>query len=283
MVHCASLLHDDVVDEGFTRRGKPTANAHFGNAAAVLCGDVLMSQALDLLADKHPAAVPAAARTIRELSHSALLEQDFRYRCHAQRKDWENIAERKTGSLLGFCLAGLYDAEHQQTCFDLGYTLGQFFQLCDDLKDFQTSGTGKPALQDIKNGNLNWVLLHAAERNPLFRKGLQQLWREPRTTSDCLSFLKVGTYKCPSKKVTKWRVDSKSGSPYRAKISFHQKPTTHYKAGWIQSSQKHSGLRIQKRIQRCRCNRLKSSFAVRRNIRMARKTFSPDLRILETR
>ena len=47
-------------------------------------------------------------------------------------------------------------------------------------------------------------------------------------------FLKVGTYKCPSKKVTKWRVDSKSGSPYRAKISFHQKPTTHYKAGWIQ-------------------------------------------------
>ena len=147
-----------------------------------------MSQALDLLADKHPAAVPAAARTIRELSHSALLEQDFRYRCHAQRKDWENIAERKTGSLLGFCLAGLYDAEHQQTCFDLGYTLGQFFQLCDDLKDFQTSGTGKPALQDIKNGNLNWVLLHAAERNPLFRKGLQQLWREPRTTSDCLSF-----------------------------------------------------------------------------------------------
>ena len=53
MVHCASLLHDDVVDEGFTRRGKPTANAHFGNAAAVLCGDVLMSQALDLLADKH--------------------------------------------------------------------------------------------------------------------------------------------------------------------------------------------------------------------------------------
>ena len=52
--------------------GKPTANAHFGNAAAVLCGDVLMSQALDLLADKHPAAIPAAARTIRELSHSAL-------------------------------------------------------------------------------------------------------------------------------------------------------------------------------------------------------------------
>jgi geranylgeranyl pyrophosphate synthase len=188
MVHCASLLHDDVVDEGFTRRGQPTANAQYGNAAAVLCGDVLMSSALELLAQKHPIAISAAARTIKELSHSALLEQDLRYRFHAQPQDWVGIAEKKTGSLLGFCLAGLHETKQTSTCFELGYTLGQFFQLCDDLKDFQTSGTGKPALQDLKNGNLNWVLLQAAERNPLFRKGLQQLWREPRTTHDYVSF-----------------------------------------------------------------------------------------------
>ena len=188
MVHCASLLHDDVVDEGFTRRGQPTANAQYGNAAAVLCGDVLMSSALELLAQKHPIAISAAARTIKELSHSALLEQDLRYRFHAQPQDWVGIAEKKTGSLLGFCLAGLHEAKQAATCFDLGYTLGQFFQLCDDLKDFQSSGTGKPALQDLKNGNLNWVLLQAAERNPLFRKGLQRLWREPRTTHDYVTF-----------------------------------------------------------------------------------------------
>ena len=188
MVHCASLLHDDVVDEGFTRRGQPTANAQYGNAAAILCGDVLMSRSLEMLAQDYPEAISAAARTIQELAHSALLEQDFRYRCHAQRKDWIGIAEKKTGSLLGFCLAGLHAPEHTSECFQLGYTLGQFFQLCDDLKDFQTTGTGKPALQDLKNGNLNWVLLHAAEMNPLFRKGLQQLWREPRTTHDCVSF-----------------------------------------------------------------------------------------------
>ena len=188
MVHCASLLHDDVVDEGFTRRGQPTANAQYGNAAAVLCGDVLMSNALELLAQKHPMAIGAAARTIKELSHSALLEQDLRYRFHAQPQDWVGIAEKKTGSLLGFCLAGLHEPKHTSICFELGYSLGQFFQLCDDLKDFQTKGTGKPALQDLKNGNLNWVLLQAAQRNPLFRKGLQQLWRGPRTTLDYVSF-----------------------------------------------------------------------------------------------
>ena len=188
MVHCASLLHDDVVDEGFTRRGQPTANAKYGNGAAVLCGDVLMANALQLLAQHHPAAIGPAARTIQELSLSALAEQDFRYRGHAQPADWASIAERKTGSLLGFCLAGLHDAQHEEVCFEIGYTLGRFFQLCDDLKDFQISGTGKPALQDLKNGNINWLLLHASERNLLFRKALHQLWRSSPAAHECVAF-----------------------------------------------------------------------------------------------
>ena len=187
MVHCASLLHDDVVDEGFTRRGQPTANAKYGNGAAVLCGDVLMANALQLFGEAPPGSHWASGT-----HHSRTFAQrfggtGFRYRGHARPADWASIAERKTGSLLGFCLAGLRRAA-RRSLFRIGYTLGRFFQLCDDLKDFQISGTGKPALQDLKNGNINWLLLHASERNPLFRKALHQLWRSSPAAHECVAF-----------------------------------------------------------------------------------------------
>ena len=188
MMHCASLLHDDVIDEGFSRRGNPTANALHGNVAAVLCGDVLMARAMTLLSERAPNAIPHAAKTIAELSNSALMEQDLRYRSDVSLGDWHTVAEQKTGSLLGFCLSSLLPAHQTSKAFELGYLLGQFFQLCDDLKDFHSTGTGKPPYQDLNNGNLNWVTLTLAEQSPGFRHELQQFWSSTKSLKEGTSF-----------------------------------------------------------------------------------------------
>ena len=141
MMHCASLLHDDVIDEGFSRRGNPTANALHGNVAAVLCGDVLMARAMTLLADQAPKAIPHAAKTIAELSNSALMEQDLRYRSDVAMCDWRTVAEQKTGSLLGFCLSSLLPRQQTQKAFELGYR-GNFFSCAMTLKIFTIQAQG---------------------------------------------------------------------------------------------------------------------------------------------
>ncbi|MBL90401.1 MAG: hypothetical protein CMH56_01125 [Myxococcales bacterium] len=188
MMHCASLLHDDVIDEGFSRRGNPTANALHGNVAAVLCGDVLMAQAMTLLSEQAPKAIPHAAKTIAELSNSALMEQDLRYRSDVAMCDWRTVAEQKTGSLLGFCLSSLLPPQQTQQAFELGYLLGQFFQLCDDLKDFHDTGTGKPPYQDLNNGNPNWVTLTLAEQSTGFRQELRHFWASTKSLQEGTSF-----------------------------------------------------------------------------------------------
>lgn len=188
MMHCASLLHDDVIDDGFSRRGNPTANALHGNVAAVLCGDVLMARAMSLLSERLPNAIPNAAKTIAELSNSALKEQDLRYRSDVTMSDWHMVAEQKTGSLLGFCLSSLLPTHRTPKAFELGYLLGQFFQLCDDLKDFHDTGTGKPPYQDLSNGNPNWVTLTLGEQSPGFRQELQQFWASSKSLKDGAAF-----------------------------------------------------------------------------------------------
>ena len=184
MIHCATLLHDDVIDHGLVRRNKPTANALYGNANAVLSGDVLLARSLEILLQHRPNAISNAIHAISDLALSAQNENMLLGTTYTTFNEWTDIAQRKTGSLIGFCLAGLYAPARREELFQLGYDLGVFFQLCDDIKDFQPSVSGKPSLQDLRNGNPNWILIHALQDNKQLQAALEQFWTTDRTTAE---------------------------------------------------------------------------------------------------
>ena len=184
MIHCATLLHDDVIDHGLIRRNKPTANALYGNANAVLSGDVLLARSLEILLEHRPQAISNAIHAISDLAVSAQNENMLLGKVSTGFHEWKDIAKRKTGSLIGFCLAGLYPAEKRKELFQLGYDLGVFFQLCDDIKDFQPSVSGKPSLQDLRNGNPNWVIIHSLQKNIRLQDRLEKFWSTDQSSSD---------------------------------------------------------------------------------------------------
>ena len=103
MIHCATLLHDDVIDHGLIRRNKPTANALYGNANAVLSGDVLLARSLEILLEHRPKAISNAIHAISDLAMSAQNENMLLGTIDTNFHAWKDIAQRKTGSLIGFC------------------------------------------------------------------------------------------------------------------------------------------------------------------------------------
>ncbi|MGC4120746.1 MAG: polyprenyl synthetase family protein [Myxococcales bacterium] len=181
LIHGASLLHDDVVDEASVRRRRPTANARWGNAVAVLAGDWLLSNAFALLR-AHPRPVTTGAiEVVGQMSNAAALELEVRGRLDLPLAQWRSIAEGKTGALFAWCgrsAAQLAGREDLQRAFDtFGLRLGVAFQLADDLKDL-AGGEGKDRFADLKNKNPSVPILWAAQRSEPLRRRLEALWSQ---------------------------------------------------------------------------------------------------------
>ena len=184
LIHTASLLHDDVVDEGTLRRGLPTANARFGNAPAVLAGDWVLARALGAL-QAYPAALTTyAVELVAEMSIGAIAEVECRGNPRLTVAEWEWLAERKCGLLFGFAarsaalIAGRPDlAPGLHEAFT---ALGVAFQRADDLKDVLDAGAGKDRFADLKNRNPSWALATGAEASPDFAARLAAAWAQPR-------------------------------------------------------------------------------------------------------
>lgn len=179
LIHGASLLHDDVVDDATVRRRRPTANARFGNAVAVLAGDWLLSSAFALLLP-HPRAITTEAiEVVGEMSRAAAEELEVRGRVDLGLGDWRALAEGKTGALFAWCgraaarLAGREDLIGPFGCF--GRRLGVAFQLADDLKDL-FGGDGKDRFADLRNRNPSMPLLWAAATSVEARTRLAAAW-----------------------------------------------------------------------------------------------------------
>jgi octaprenyl-diphosphate synthase len=131
LIHAASLLHDDVVDEADERRGLPSANALFGNAAAVLAGDHVLATAL--LALKFDLRrMSAAVDVVERMSRAAVREIEIRDSDAGERELIE-VAQGKTAALFGLCgtLVSLDDDRYRRA----GEALGLAFQIADDLAD----------------------------------------------------------------------------------------------------------------------------------------------------
>src|SRR5207248_424193 len=104
LVHSATLLHDDVIDDGLTRRGQPAPRVAYGNAVSVLSGDWLLAASLELtLRSRVPAAMPALVRTLRTLVEGEARQLALRGRTDFSAEDALFVAAKKTGSLFAFC------------------------------------------------------------------------------------------------------------------------------------------------------------------------------------
>lgn len=194
LVHSATLLHDDVIDAGDLRRGKPTARVLYGNAASVFAGDWLLVRALmhvqaagvDGLTDR-------LLEVIDEMIEAESVQLEQRGTLRADRDVYFHIIEGKTASLFRWAMlaggrAGGLDWATCEALGRYGNELGMAFQIVDDALDLADSGTtGKSALTDLKEGKLTYPLLVGAERDPELRRDLEQLSRAETEIDDSLA------------------------------------------------------------------------------------------------
>lgn len=168
-MHTATLLHDDVVDTGTVRRGKPSANVVFGNSVSVLVGDFLFARASQLMTEDGDLDVLGIyARTLVYLSEGEVLQLMRTRDPGITEKEHLAVVFCKTASLIaaaaetGAVLAGA-DRATRKAMSGFGKSVGIAFQLVDDILDF--TGTekslGKRPLQDLREGKVTLPLLHA--------------------------------------------------------------------------------------------------------------------------
>jgi octaprenyl-diphosphate synthase len=183
LIHTASLLHDDIVDEGKVRRGQPTVNARWGNLVAVLTGDLMLSLAISVLKPYPREITNEAVDMVVHMTRAAMMEVEARGRLDLGLSFWHEIAEGKTATVFAFCgracahLAGNTLALEQFS--KCGEHLGVAFQLTDDLKDLQGSEAGKERFADIRNGNPSYPVWYLMEQHPEIRAEWEEYWQAP--------------------------------------------------------------------------------------------------------
>jgi len=168
MIHMATLIHDDVIDQTFVRRGKPTANALYGNLATVLSGDFILARAMRALAlDGDLRVIQKVAHITTDMSEGEVAEVFLRHRLDISEAEYLEIIRRKTAEFLaGCCQIGGYlvDANEAtlQTLEQFGREVGIAFQIVDDLLDYVGDPrlTGKPNGTDFREGFATLPLLH---------------------------------------------------------------------------------------------------------------------------
>jgi octaprenyl-diphosphate synthase len=172
MVHLATLVHDDVMDEAQIRRGTPTLAAKWGNEIAVLFGDCLFAQALKLASSyPTPEVCRAVALATNTVCSGEILQTQQRGKFVAARRDYFRVIEMKTGELftLSCDLAAFLSGaamEQRAALREFGAAVGTAYQVYDDCVDlFGTeAGAGKSLGTDLAKGKLTWPILLAWER-----------------------------------------------------------------------------------------------------------------------
>jgi octaprenyl-diphosphate synthase len=167
LLHTATLVHDDVVDDSYERRGFFSINALWKNKIAVLVGDYLLSQGLLLaLKNNEFRLLQIVTEAVKEMSEGELLQMEKARRLDIEEDVYYDIIRAKTASLIAAaCCAGAASTtdneEDIQRMKQFGEKIGIAFQIRDDLFDFGTDDVGKPLGIDIKEKKLTLPLIYA--------------------------------------------------------------------------------------------------------------------------
>jgi octaprenyl-diphosphate synthase len=172
LLHTATLVHDDVVDESYQRRSFFSINALWKNKIAVLVGDFLLSKGLLLsIKNKDHDLLEIVSTAVQEMSEGELLQLERARFMSATEEDYFNIIRKKTASLIASCCqigaaSTSNDPQHIEQMRLFGENIGLAFQIRDDLFDFGENKSGKPAGLDIKEKKLTLPIIHAFKTAP---------------------------------------------------------------------------------------------------------------------
>jgi octaprenyl-diphosphate synthase len=170
ILHTATLVHDDVVDESYERRGFFSINAVWKSKVAVLLGDYLLAKGLMLaIQNKEYELLNLVTDAVKEMSEGELMQIRNSRRIHVTQEEYFEIIRKKTATLISCCSScgaksvGMND-EMVQDMKEFGEFLGIAFQIKDDLLDYQINSiTGKPVGNDLKDNKLTLPLIYALE------------------------------------------------------------------------------------------------------------------------
>lgn len=167
LLHTATLVHDDVVDESMERRGYFSLNALWKNKISVLVGDYLLSRGLLLsIENKEFRMLEIVSRAVREMSEGELLQIEKARRLDIREDIYYDIIQKKTASLIAAaCAAGAASARQDEDTIEkvrcFGEALGIAFQIRDDLFDFGDGDAGKPQGNDLQEKKMTLPLIYA--------------------------------------------------------------------------------------------------------------------------
>ena len=202
LVHTASLVHDDVVDESYERRGFFSINALWKNKIAVLVGDYFLARGLSIaLETKQYRTLEISSNAVQALAEGELLQIEKARRLDIDEAIYFEVIRQKTASLIAAsCAAGAASAspddERVKLMHAFGEKIGIAFQIRDDLFDFGTENVGKPLGIDIKEKKMTLPLIHAlnragrADRRRMIRS-IKKYSNDPQRVAEVLDFVRA--------------------------------------------------------------------------------------------
>ena len=171
MVHLATLIHDDIVDNALTRRGNPTVNALWGDNIAILLGDYYFAKTAGLIADINDNRIDRLfSDTVATVCEGTIMEMMTAGRIDLATKSYFEKISHKTACLIAACCKGgaiVSQASHEEIdlLYEYGMNLGIAFQIIDDILDYteDQETIGKPAGNDLRQGMVTLPLIYALQ------------------------------------------------------------------------------------------------------------------------
>ncbi|MGM8211621.1 heptaprenyl diphosphate synthase component II [Virgibacillus sp. W0430] len=191
LIHMATLVHDDVVDDAELRRGKPTIKHHYGNRVAMYTGDYILARALENITTiENPAIHQILSQTLVEVVEGEIEQIQGKYNWDQHIRDYFRRIKRKTALLIatsckiGAIATGVSEKDAQKL-YQYGYNIGMSFQIIDDILDFTATNKelGKPTGSDLLQGNVTLPVLFAL-RDPYFKKQLHETFYDANNISE---------------------------------------------------------------------------------------------------
>ncbi|CAM6104728.1 unnamed protein product [Calypogeia fissa] len=200
MIHTASLIHDDVLDESDTRRGKETIHTVFGTRVAVLAGDFMFAQSSWYLANlDNLEVIKLISQVIKDFASGEIKQAMSLFDCDISLQDYLDKSYYKTASLIAASTRGaaIFSGMGKSVCdqmYDYGLHLGLAFQVVDDILDFTQSSEqlGKPAGSDLAKGNLTAPVLFALQSEPELRELISSEFNDEGSLAAAISLVHRG-------------------------------------------------------------------------------------------
>ncbi|MCM3610937.1 heptaprenyl diphosphate synthase component II [Planococcus sp. MERTA32b] len=198
LIHMASLVHDDVIDDSEMRRGQATVKAQWNNSVAMYTGDFILARALEYITViENPKIHNILSKTMIEVCRGEIIQIEDKFKLDQTVRDYLRRIKRKTALLisssceLGATVSGT-DDETAARLRRFGYFIGMSFQITDDILDFTSSDEelGKPAGSDFIQGNITLPVLFA-RKDPVIYSRLKDMVGKDMTDSERMEVVEM--------------------------------------------------------------------------------------------